>query len=234
MSEVETQRVRVVVVGGRGRMGQTTVRAIEAEPDLELVGSLDRDDDVLARLGELRPSVAVDFTEPNVVGKHLRAYLDYGVHPVVGTTGLEPDELKKLQVQAAELKLGGLVAPNFAIGAVLLMEFAQRAAAYLPDCHIIEYHHPKKKDAPSGTALLTRDRIRDGRPKSKAEVPIPIDSVRLPGFLAHQEVIFGGPGQRLTLRHDSLDRECFMPGVLHAIRKVPSLETLVIGLEQLL
>lgn len=227
------EKIRVAVVGADGRMGQTTVAAIEREDDLELVGQLDRTDDVLARLGELRPTVAVDFTEPAAVASHLKAFLDYGVHPIVGTTGLDPKELRRLQEQASDLKLGGIVAPNFAIGAVLLMQFAAKAASYLPDSHVIEYHHPNKKDAPSGTALLTRELIADAMPAGDVN-DIPISSVRLTGFLAHQEVIFGGPGQRLTLRHDSLDRECFMPGVILAIRKVQSLKTLIVGLENLL
>jgi len=188
---------------------------------------------------------------------NLRIALEHRVAPVVGTTGLSPADLEEIDRSARAKCLGAFIAPNFALGAVLMMQFAAQAARHLPDVEIIELHHEKKLDSPSGTALLTAQRIAEARREAQA-VPIPapsgrvekapgargaqnaatgevpIHSVRLPGFVAHQEVIFGGPGQILTLRHDSTDRRSFMPGVLLAIRRVRGLSGLVVGLEHLL
>ena len=183
--------------------------------------------------------------------------MELGVHVVVGTTGLGADAISELYEKSKSRGVGVFIAPNFAIGAVLMMQFAAQAAKYMPDVQIIELHHEKKLDSPSGTALLTAQKIAAARHESGAaplELPenrvekspgalgarddgtgdIPIHSVRLPGFVAHQEVIFGGVGQTLTLRHDSLDRRSFMPGVILAVRKVQSLRGVVIGLEKLL
>jgi 4-hydroxy-tetrahydrodipicolinate reductase len=249
----EAPAIRVVVAGAGGKMGREAVRAIVAEPDMCVVGEVHRGDDIEAVLGASQAHVLVDLTVPDAVMRNVRAALALGIVPVVGTTGLTQADLAEIRARCAEQGVGALVAPNFAIGAVLLMRFAQEAARYLPDVEIIEMHHDGKRDAPSGTALKTAelivgardaDRIRGGATGAFESVPgvrggrteggVPVHSVRLPGYVASQEVIFGGPGQRLTLRHDSIDRVSFMPGVILAIRRARSLTGLVYGLENLL
>jgi 4-hydroxy-tetrahydrodipicolinate reductase len=207
--------------------------------------------DLKAALTESRSTVLVDFTVAGSALTNIEIALRAGVASVVGTTGLTASDLERVGAWTEEAGTPALVAPNFAIGAVLMMQFAAQAAAYLPDAEIIELHHEKKVDSPSGTALLTAQKIRSARTGSPATLPgepveklpgargaemdgIRIHSVRLPGYVAHQEVIFGGLGQTLAIRHDSTDRRSFMPGVLLAIRKVRSLQGLTIGLEQLL
>ncbi|MEE8142477.1 MAG: dihydrodipicolinate reductase C-terminal domain-containing protein [Planctomycetota bacterium] len=225
------EKQRVMVVGALGRMGRTVVEAVEGAEDLQVCSTVDIGQNLVREIQRQAPQVAVDFTTPAVVEGNLRHYLEQGVHPVVGTTGLSPQALQELCAQAKSTQLGGIVAPNFAIGAVLMMELARQAARHLQNVEILEYHHPGKLDAPSGTALLTREKLSAELPEGHE---VSIHSVRLPGFLAHQEVIFGGAGERLSIRHDSLDRSCFMPGVLLAIRRVPQLKELVVGLENLL
>jgi 4-hydroxy-tetrahydrodipicolinate reductase len=217
--------INVAVSGAAGRMGQTVCDAVEGADDMALVGRADPllDTDLLDVLGDA--DVVVDFSTPDSAFDNARHCLEAGVHCVMGTTGADFSELEG--VGTANL----LVAPNFAIGAVLMMELAQRVAEHLPECEIIELHHDRKLDAPSGTAARTAELIR----AAGGNVHEPIHSVRLPGLVAHQEVIFGGPGQTLTIRHDSIDRASFMPGVLLAVRKVGSLErSPTIGLEHLL
>jgi 4-hydroxy-tetrahydrodipicolinate reductase len=217
--------IDVAVSGAAGRMGQTVCEAIEQAEDMALVG---RADPVLdTALADVLPDadVVVDFSTPDTAVPNARACLEAGVHCVVGTTGADFSSLKGV----GEANL--FVAPNFAIGAVLMMQFARQAAAHMPECEIVELHHDRKLDAPSGTAARTADLIRD----AGGNVHEPIHSVRLPGLVAHQEVVFGGPGQTLTIRHDSIDRHSFMPGVLLAVRRVASLErSPTIGLEHLL
>jgi len=214
-------KIRVGVAGAAGRMGQTVCAAVEEAPDLELAARADPAlgvelADILAGV-----DVVVDFTVPGTALENARACVRAGVHAVVGTTGWDPSQL------AGEPGGGKVfVAPNFAIGAVLMMQFAARASHYMAKAEIIELHHDRKVDAPSGTAARTAA-LMDG--------DVPIHSVRLPGLVAHQEVILGDVGQTLTIRHDSTDRTSFMPGVLLAIRKVGSLEdSPVVGLEHLL
>lgn len=269
--------IRVAVSGAAGRMGRAVVRAVQAADGLLLVAAIDHqeigeDVGTLAGIGSLgvrigdnleaelerqKPDVLVDFTLPAGVLANLRTALRLGVSPVVGTTGLSRDDLAGLDILARAQGVGAFVAPNFAIGAVLLMQFAAQAAKYLPDVEIIEFHHDRKLDSPSGTALLTAQKIAEARlvagvvplavPEGLIEKAagargardavtgdVPIHSVRLPGFVAHQEVIFGGQGQILTLRHDSIDRGSFMPGVVLAVRKVRALTGLIVGLENLL
>jgi len=223
--------IRVAIVGSSGRMGQASVAAVQAASDMDLILAADRDSDLRAELERHRPEVVVDFTTPDSVESNLELYLELGVRPVIGTTGLASSSFERLAAIACAKKLGGVVAPNFAIGAVLMIELSARVARHYEACEIIELHHPAKLDAPSGTALKTAQRIREANPGLEA---IPTHSVRLPGFLAHQEVIFGGRGERLTLRHDTSDRECFMPGVLLGIRQVRNIEELLYGLEGLL
>jgi 4-hydroxy-tetrahydrodipicolinate reductase len=217
--------INVAVSGAAGRMGQTVCEAVNEAPDLSLTGRADPLlETVLADvLGDA--DVVVDFSTPDSAAENARICLEAGVHCVVGTTGADFSGFEGVGT-------GNLfVAPNFAIGAVLMMQFAQRAAEYMPECEIVELHHDRKVDAPSGTAARTASLVRD----AGGNVHEPIHSVRLPGLVAHQEVIFGGPGQTLTIRHDSIDRQSFMPGVLLAVRKVGTLErSPTIGLEHLL
>jgi 4-hydroxy-tetrahydrodipicolinate reductase len=217
--------INVAVSGAAGRMGQTVCDAVEAADDMSLVGRADPllDTSLLDLLGDA--DVVVDFTTPDSALANARHCIEAGVHCVMGTTGADFSELEG--VGTANL----FVAPNFAIGAVLMMQVAQRVAEHMPECEIVELHHDRKLDAPSGTAARTAELIR----AAGGNVHEPIHSVRLPGLVAHQEVIFGGPGQTLTIRHDSVDRESFMPGVLLAVRKVASLErSPTVGLENLL
>jgi 4-hydroxy-tetrahydrodipicolinate reductase len=217
--------INVAVSGAAGRMGATVCEAVEGAEDMALVGRADPllEDSLLDVLGDA--DVVVDFSTPDSALHNARMCLDAGVHCVMGTTGEDFSSLKG--VGSGNL----FVAPNFAIGAVLMMQVAQEVARHMPECEIVELHHDRKVDAPSGTAARTADLIR----AAGGNVHEPIHSVRLPGLVAHQEVIFGGPGQTLSIRHDSIDRSSFMPGVLLAIRKVGSLErSPVVGLENLL
>lgn len=241
--------IRVLINGAKGRMGQEAVQAVSADPELELVGQTDLGDDLSAELKRTEAQVAVDFTTAEVAFHNTRLILDSGVRPVIGTSGLLPEQVSALQARCSELGLGGVIAPNFAIGAVLMMKFSAEAARYLPHVEILEIHHDRKADAPSGTAVKTADLISRARqttppPLEERELyegargasvqGIPVHSVRLPGFVAHQEVIFGGKSESLTLRHDSLHRESFMPGVCLACKKAPALQELVYGLEHVL
>jgi 4-hydroxy-tetrahydrodipicolinate reductase len=217
--------INVAVSGAAGRMGQTVCETVEAAEDMALVGRADPllDTSLIDILGDA--DVVVDFSTPDSALENARHCIEAGVHCVMGTTGADFSELEGLGT--ANL----FVAPNFAIGAVLMMEVAQQIAQHMPECEIVELHHERKVDAPSGTAARTAELIR----AAGGNVHEPIHSVRLPGLVAHQEVIFGGPGQTLSIRHDSLDRQSFMPGVLLAVRKVSSLErSPTIGLENLL
>jgi len=217
--------INVAVSGAAGRMGQTVCEAVEGAEDMALVGRADPLLGVALQdvLGDA--DVVVDFSEPATALHNATLCLEAGVHCVMGTTGADFSALEG--VGSANL----FVAPNFAIGAVLLMEASKLIALHLPDCEIVELHHDRKKDAPSGTALRTAELIRE----AGGDVHEPIHSVRLPGLVAHQEVIFGGLGQTLSIRHDSISRESFMPGVLLAVRKVGSLErSPTVGLEHLL
>ena len=220
-----TAPIRVGVAGAAGKMGQAVCAAIEGEDDMVLAG---RADPALGTtLAEILPGVdvVVDFTRPDTALANALECVAAGVHVVIGTTGFDVDPLR-----AAEGRANVFIAPNFAIGAVLMMQFAQEAAKHLPKAEIIELHHDQKLDAPSGTAARTASLME---PLLGREVPI--HSVRLPGLVAHQEVIFGGAGETLTIRHDSLSRESFMPGVLLAVRRVGGLtESPLIGLEHLL
>jgi 4-hydroxy-tetrahydrodipicolinate reductase len=213
-------------------MGETVCAAVEGAPDMELVG---RADPALGTsldqvLGESSPDVVVEFTTPDTVFANTRLCLERGVHTVVGTTGISDDQLAQLRALASRSSANCLVAPNFAIGAVLMMEAAKLIAPHMPDCEIIELHHDAKLDAPSGTAKRTAELIS----KAGGRADPPIHSVRLPGLVAHQEVIFGGLGQTLSVRHDSISRESFMPGVLLAVRRVAELDGLAVGLEAVL
>ncbi|MBN9104914.1 MAG: 4-hydroxy-tetrahydrodipicolinate reductase [Propionibacteriaceae bacterium] len=242
--------MKVAVFGARGRMGAEVCRAVEAADDLELVAAIDADDD---RAPAEAADVVVDFTVPDVVMGNLAWCIEHGVHAVVGTTGFTDERLQSLRDQlAARPGANILVAPNFSIGAVLMMHFAEQAARFFESAEIIELHHPNKVDAPSGTAQATARRIAAARQAAGlgavpdatttaldgargAEVDgIHVHGIRLRGLVAHQEVLFGSVGETLTIRHDSLDRSGFMPGVLAAVRAVPGLPGLSVGIDALL
>lgn len=220
--------IRVAVAGAAGRMGQAVCETVEEAGDTELTGKADPALDVALADVLVDADVVVDFTQPETALANAEACLAAGVHVVVGTTGFDLDAL---EVVAEASDANAFVAPNFAIGAVLLIEVAQRIAPHMPECEIIELHHDQKRDAPSGTAKRTAELIA----AAGGNVHQPIHSVRLPGLVAHQEVVFGGQGQTLSLRHDSIDRRSFMPGVLLAVQKVAGLpEHFTVGLEKLL
>ena len=243
--------IRVLVNGYRGKMGQEAVNAINASTGLSLVGTTDIDDDLVKLINETKAQVVLDFTRADVVYNNSKLIIGAGAHPVIGTSGLTVAQVKELQALCAAKQLGGMVVPNFSIGAVLMMKYARDAARYFPDVEIIELHHNQKQDSPSGTAMKTAAMIAENR-VVRADAPavatketlvgargancqgIPIHSVRLSGLVAHQEVIFGGQGETLTLRHDSLHRQSFMPGVCLACSKVVELHELVEGLEFIL
>jgi 4-hydroxy-tetrahydrodipicolinate reductase len=223
--------IRVAVAGAAGRMGLAVCAAIETAPDIELVGRADPllETTLEQVLGDAE--VLVDFTRPDTALQNALACLRAGVHVVIGTTGFDVRRLEEAVSAPGERPANVFIAPNFAIGAVLMMRFAVEAAAHMPRAEIIELHHDGKLDAPSGTAARTAELIAG----ATGHEPPPIHSVRLPGLVANQEVIFGDTGQTLTIRHDTTGREAFMPGVLLAIRRVGALERpLVVGLESLL
>lgn len=256
--------IRVLVTGAAGHMGSEVVRAVTEADGMEVVAAVDPgvsacvfdghvacETDLARAIEVAQPDVMVDFTHPTVVESNLRVALAAGVDCVVGTTGLSEEKLAELSLSATP---GTCLffAPNFAIGAVLMMEFAAKAAKFMPHAEVIELHHDRKADAPSGTAIRTARLIAAGRsfipeaPGRETELDgmdgargasvagVTVHSVRLPGLVAHQEVIFGGQGQTLTLRHDSIDRTSFMPGVVLAVRSVGSQSGLVVGLEKLM
>jgi 4-hydroxy-tetrahydrodipicolinate reductase len=248
---VTTQRIAVGVLGARGKVGSEVCRAVAAAPDLELVAQVDEGDDPQVLVGA-GAQVVVDFTHPDVVMDHLALCVEHGIHAVVGTTGFDEARLDTLRRQLGDTPRSGiLIAPNFSIGAILMMRFAALAAPHFESVEIIELHHPDKADAPSGTARRTAELVAAAR--RTAGVPaapdatstaldgargadvdgVPVHAVRVRGLVAHQEVVLGGPGETLTIRHDSLDRSSFAPGVLAAVRAIGDHPGLTVGLERL-
>ncbi|PXY27985.1 4-hydroxy-tetrahydrodipicolinate reductase [Prauserella muralis] len=244
--------IRVAVFGSRGRMGAQAVRAVENADDLELVAAVDAGDERSA-VTDAKAEVVIDFTHPDAVMDNLRFAVDAGLHAVVGTTGFSEERLTTLRGWLADRpELGVLIAPNFALGAVLAMRFAQQAARFYDSAEVIELHHNRKADAPSGTAAHTARLIGQARADAgvapgpdatSSELPgargasvgdVRVHSVRLPGLVAHEEILFGGEGETLTIRHDSLDRASFMPGVLLGVRSVRTRPGLTVGLEHVL
>lgn len=244
--------IRVGVLGHAGRMGAEAVRAVEDAPDMDLVATVDVGDD-LAALVDAEAEVVVDFTRPDAVLGNLEFALSHGMHAVVGTTGFTDERLEQLRSWLADRpELGVLIAPNFALGAVLAMRFAQQAARFYAAAEVVELHHNRKADAPSGTAAHTARMISESRaaagiePADDATVSemdgargadlgdVRVHSVRLPGLVAHEEILFGAAGETLTIRHDSMDRTSFMPGVLLGIRETPKRPGLTVGLEKVL
>jgi 4-hydroxy-tetrahydrodipicolinate reductase len=272
-----TGPIPVVVTGAGGKMGREVVKAVSQAEDMTLLGAVDRSPDLngqdageVAGCGTLEVpilndlqsmlvmaaqespnAVMGDFTHPDFVYDNVRSAIAYGVRPVVGTTGLTPEQIQDLAEFAEKASIGCAIMPNFAIGVILMQQAAIQASQYFDHVEIIELHHNQKADAPSGTALKTAQLLEEmGKPYNPPRVNetetlagsrggttnegIRIHSVRLPGLLAHQEILFGAPGQVYTLRHDATDRACFMPGVLLTIRKIIHLRSLVYGLEKLL
>ena len=242
--------MRVGVLGAKGKVGATIVDAVEAADDLTFTVGVDVGDE-LSALTDSRTEVVVDFTHPNVVMDNLKYLIDNGIHAVVGTTGFTDERIAQVRSWlAAKPEVAVLIAPNFAIGAVLSMEFAKQAARFFESVEVIELHHPHKADAPSGTAARTARLIaeaRKGMPPNPdatstgiegargADVDgIPVHSIRLAGLVAHQEILFGTQGETLTIRHDSLDRTSFVPGVLLGVRNVAARPGLTIGIEPLM
>jgi 4-hydroxy-tetrahydrodipicolinate reductase len=242
--------IKVGVLGARGRMGSEVVKAVTDAADCQLVAALDEGDSLEALISS-GAQVVVDFTTPDVVMANLEFLVKNNINAVVGTTGFSDYRLAQLNTWlAANPKAGVLIAPNFAIGAVLMMEFAEKAAKFFESAEIIELHHPNKVDAPSGTAARTAALVSDARKRAGLSAmpdatttaldgargalvgDVPVHSIRLRGLIAHQEVLFGGLGETLTIRHDSLDRAGFMPGVLLGVRQVSSHPGLTVGLEK--
>lgn len=225
---MSNQHIKVAVSGAAGKMGQAVVAAVEGADDMVLSGSADPALGADLASALVDADVVVDFTRPDTALANARQIIESGTHCVIGTTGVDFSELADVAAQPGAGKL--FFAPNFAIGAVILMEVSKQIAKYMPECEIIELHHPAKLDAPSGTAARTRDLIVE----AGGQVHEPIHSIRLPGVIASQEVIFGELGQTLSVRHETYNRESFMPGVLLAIRKVGQLEDpITVGLENL-
>ncbi|TDC71182.1 4-hydroxy-tetrahydrodipicolinate reductase [Actinomadura sp. GC306] len=241
---------KVGVLGARGRMGAEVCRAVQGADDMELVAAVDEGDALDALTAA---EVVVDFTHPGVVMDNLKWCVEHGLHAVVGTSGFDPSRLDTVRSWLTDESAGNvLIAPNFGIGAVLMMHFAQKAAPFFDSVEIVETHHPNKVDAPSGTAYRTAELVAAARAEAGTPPPpdattsevagargadvdgIRVHAVRLSGAVAHQEVVLGGHGEIFTIRHDAMDRESFMPGVLLAVRKVPELDRLTLGIETLL
>ncbi|MEO3945176.1 4-hydroxy-tetrahydrodipicolinate reductase [Gorillibacterium sp. CAU 1737] len=270
MNPTTEQRIRIAVAGAGGKMGREVIKLALTDPGLTLVAAVDRsrkgvdagllagmeecgiavNTDLELALVESRPDVLVDFTIPEVVMNNARISIKHGVRPVIGTTGLSTDHLEELDKLSKEKGIGTVVAPNFSIGAILMMKFAAEAAKYMPYVEIVEYHGGQKLDAPSGTSIKTaeliaqnRQEFRQGHPDEKEIIDgsrgglydgFRIHSVRLPGIFAQQEVLFGGDGQTLKIRHDSYDRAGYMPGVSVAVKRVMTERGLVYGIEHFL
>ena len=258
--------MKIAFLGAEGKMGRSMIEGVAAVDDIEVVGAMDVcgigkeiaavdglkiDGDLDEMIMKKQPDIVVDFTSPSAVKENVMSVLALKKHVIVGTTGLGAEDLKKIDEAAREAGRVAFVAPNFALGAVLMMDFAARAARYFPNVEVIELHHDQKKDAPSGTAVKTlemmaanREKIYQGQADEIEKIPgsrggeyegMRVHSVRLPGYVAHQEVIFGGKGQTLTIRHDSMSRESFVAGLLLAIRAISDLTPgLVYGLENIL
>ncbi|MCH9755158.1 MAG: 4-hydroxy-tetrahydrodipicolinate reductase [Gammaproteobacteria bacterium] len=241
--------IRVLVNGAAGRMGQITTKTIKQDAAFDLVAETHSSDELKKYLLSSKATIAIDFTNAAVVFENAKSIILAGTHPVIGTSGLRPEQINELQKLCSEKNLGGIIAPNFCIGALLMMRFAEQAAHYFPECEIIETHHEKKLDAPSATAIKTAELISAARktsPNTKkthetlegargaVKNQVPIHALRLPGFLAKQAIIFGHLGGNLVIAHETIDRNAYMPGVLLACKKVRSLKKLVYGLENFL
>ncbi len=241
--------IRVLINGAKGSMGKESVKAITEDQELELVAQTDLGDNLANTIKKTKAEVVVDFTTAEVVLENSIAIIESGARPVIGTSGLLPEQFSNLDELCRTHNNGGIIVPNFAIGAVLMMKYAQDAAKYFPNVEIIELHHNLKVDSPSGTAIKTANLLSESRKSVHEKIDekeiisgargaksegIRIHSIRLPGLVAHQEIIFGGKSQTLKIRHDSINRDSFMSGVCLACKKVMHLKKLVYGLEHLL
>lgn len=240
--------ISVLVNGAFGRMGQLTAKVIDEDERFKLVGQTGREYDLKKAIADSQADVVIDFTHPTSVYQNLKTIIEAKAHPVIGTSGLTQPEIKKMQALSHDLQLGGIIAPNFSLGAVLLMKHAREIVKYMPNVEIIELHHDAKLDSPSGTSIRTAELLSENRkklPEKKSHetvtgarggrhLGIPIHAIRLPGLLAHEEVIFGSAGETLRISHDAIDRVCFMPGIKLACEKVMDLKELVYGLEDIL
>ncbi len=241
------KRIKIVVNGAQGKMGKMAAQSIAAEPDLKLVAKIGRHDDLETTIKNHQADVVVDLTAPCTLFQQAQTIIENNVHPVIGTSGLTSEQIDLLKKQCKEKSLGGIIAPNFSLTAILMMRYACDAAKYFPNVEIIEMHHLEKRDAPSGTAKKTAELIEQTRhsisnyPLDQNQVgdkknyrDVTIHSVRLPGLVAHQKVLFGGVGETLTIQQDSISRKSFMPGILLSCRKVMELDYLIYGLENFL
>lgn len=238
--------IKIIINGAEGKMGKVTQTAICKEPDFKLVACAGRKDNLADLIKKSHADVVIDFTLPECVFENAKTIINNNARFVIGTSGLTLEEIEQLRQQCQTKKIGGIIAPNFSIGAILMMKYAKDAAKYLPNVEIIEMHHEQKVDAPSGTSAKTAEMIAENRNEATHSNPHPdrargetyqgitIHSVRLPGLFAHQSVIFGAPGETLTIRHDGMDRNAMMPGVVLACRKVMDIDHLIYGLENLL
>jgi len=241
-------KITILINGSTGKMGQIAVHALQEHPEFEIVGTLCRKDNLAEKIRSLRPQVAVDLTNAAVVHDNIAAFIETNTPAIIGTTGLLSSDIEIFKNQCAEKKLGMIFAPNFSIGALLMMKYAEDAARYFHHVEIIEMHHAQKAEAPSGTAIKTAqliaEKLTSEQPLSCREIipgvrggqsnDITIHSIRLPGKIAHQQVIFGSIGETLTLQHDTTSRECFMPGLILACKTVLQLDHFVDGLEKIL
>ena len=256
--------IKVGVIGASGKMGKEVVNAVINDKDLELVLAVDKfgvgtkitdnvqiEEDVRLGIESKKPDIVVDFTQPSTIYQNINIYLDLGVKSVIGTTGLKKEEIEDIKNKSKKLGIGCFIAPNFTIGAVLMMMFAQTASKYFNNAEILEFHHNQKKDAPSGTAIKTAELMATvnenlatgnaeetetikGSRGGRADSNIQIHSIRMPGFMASQEVLFGAPGQILKIRHDSVDRKCYMSGVILALKYLNDNNKFTYGLENIL
>lgn len=242
-------KISVAVVGANGKMGSEAVKAITAQEDMVLIGKIGREDDLASFLVKQKPDVVVDLTSSSCVEQHTKLYCQSGVPSVIGTTGLSLNQIEALSEQCRAKHCGMIIAPNFSLGAIVMMKAAQIAAQYFTQAEIIELHHPGKLDSPSGTAIKTAELMNEANKMGPVQISrkevLPhsrgshycgttIHSVRLPGLVAHQEIIFGDVGETFRIRHDSINRECYMPGILLSIRKVVQLEELIYGLDKII
>ena len=263
--------IKVAVCGALGKVGREVVKAVSESNDTELVAAIDKleagqdvgslvlgksnnvliSDDIETTIKNTKPDVIVDFTQPAYIFQNAKLYIENGVSPVIGTTGLKPEQIKELEKLSKEKNVSCLIAPNFSTGAVLMMKFAKEAAKYFDNAEIIELHHNQKKDAPSGTAIKTAELMAEandnfssgncdetetiqGSRGGEAKSKIRIHSVRMPGYSASQEVIFGSSGQVLKIRHDTSDRKCYMPGVMMAVKYVYNHKEFIYGLDNIM
>ena len=239
---------RILVNGAHGKMGQVCVEMVKNNPLFTLAGMADKSDDLLQRIQSTSANIVVDLTTAKVAYANAKTIIEANVHPVIGTSGFTQPQIDELTTECQKRQLGGIIAPNFSLGVSLMLQCAKQVAAYLPSVEIIEMHHDQKADAPSGTAIKTA--VELAKVRQKAVLPaceelipgargalqndIPIHSIRLPGLLAHETIIFGHVGETLRLQHDTLTRESFMPGIALACQRVLQLKTLIYGLENIL